>query len=535
MESSSFESKSRDVAPIVSVHAPVSGHPQQDSNSTAATEKDQPDGKVVASVASATTKNVQLGAKESAEGCLVNNDQDSDVIETNGESAVNKNNDKTKYVDKSNERNKSGEGKGGQVTLKIDSEKTSDSTPIDLPDSNDKSSPVRSLYQAALSQAAAFVKTTVLRQGESNSLLVTATNGNGVAAETIQLATEATNCSKSLERTETRRTKPVAETIMEINNVKCNKDIPLVNETKNSNKSSTKEQIEKAPTSTDAEKNQKKVKANKVVEEILAKQRKLKNFKVEKVAEGLPEGWIEHIHVRPQGRHKDHYWFTPNTGKRLRSRPEIERFLANLEEFDGDEDMAFNKLKGIKVMIKKIVNLGRGKRKVTSKKQQDESTTTRQPGRKTIKPTTQTKTTKVKSTKKEIKKSKVNVTAATKRKRETTPDGNNSKRQSKRSKDDSAKAISTIQKLTRKIKENKVSKVTPKSSSTGAKSRRIAESKQDKGTNSAPEFKRMIPASIAEGKTKGRTKILAKKLSSSSPHKMRTKQDLNIPPVAESK
>lgn len=498
MKSSSSESQSKEVA----LTEPV--HPTKDSNSTAATtEKDKHDAKVpVESVALTTNQDAKSDAKDSAEVSEEKNTQESNVVETNGVSAVNKNNDKTSNEDKGNECNESGEEKSGEVALEINSEKNNDTKPIELPDSKEKSTPVKSMYQAALSQAAAFVKTTVLRQEESNAL-VAAANGNGVAAATMQSANGATSATNSKTDSATdSKTESVAETVVEIDIAKSKKDIPLVNET-NANEPSKQQSKKK---STPAAKRQNKVKANKVVEAILVKQRKLKNFKVEKVAEDLPKGWIEHIHVRPCGRHKDHYWFTPKTGKRLRSRPEIQRFLANLEAFDGDEDLAFNKLKGIVI---------------TPKKKLGQSVAPRQ----TKKATTQTKTTRVSSTKK----------ATTKRKREDSTNENNSKRVSKRLKDSSAKATAVRQKPIRKIKENKSSKSTPQAKSMGAKSLRIAESKQAKEMSSIRESKRMKVTSIAEAKTKGRTKILAKKLSSSSPYKRSTRGDMKIPPVAESK
>lgn len=88
-----------------------------------------------------------------------------------------------------------------------------------------------------------------------------------------------------------------------------------------------------------------------VVQDILAKGRLLKNFFQEKVAEGgFPNGWIEHVHRRNQTSqtnkiHEDHYWYTPKTGKRLRSTVEVRKFLEHLKATKGDEDLAWSMLK----------------------------------------------------------------------------------------------------------------------------------------------------------------------------------------------
>lgn len=57
----------------------------------------------------------------------------------------------------------------------------------------------------------------------------------------------------------------------------------------------------------------------------------------------LPEGWIIHIHNREQGptstSHLDWYWFTKG-GKKLRSKPEIRRYIVCLEKAGGDDQKA---------------------------------------------------------------------------------------------------------------------------------------------------------------------------------------------------
>lgn len=56
-----------------------------------------------------------------------------------------------------------------------------------------------------------------------------------------------------------------------------------------------------------------------------------------------PEGWIIHVHKRPTGvygKHLDWYWFTAS-GKKLRSRNEITRFLEHLNE-GKDEEKAWD-------------------------------------------------------------------------------------------------------------------------------------------------------------------------------------------------
>mmetsp|Transcript_18653 Transcript_18653/g.21553 ORF Transcript_18653/g.21553 Transcript_18653/m.21553 type:complete len:226 (-) Transcript_18653:33-710(-) len=86
-------------------------------------------------------------------------------------------------------------------------------------------------------------------------------------------------------------------------------------------------------------------------EAILTKSKKHKNFKEEKKAEDMPEGWILHIHKRPK--HIDRYWFTPKTCKRLRSRPEVKRFLECLKKCNDDEDRAWDLFKSMSHRISK--------------------------------------------------------------------------------------------------------------------------------------------------------------------------------------
>mmetsp|Transcript_15324 Transcript_15324/g.19431 ORF Transcript_15324/g.19431 Transcript_15324/m.19431 type:complete len:356 (+) Transcript_15324:101-1168(+) len=85
------------------------------------------------------------------------------------------------------------------------------------------------------------------------------------------------------------------------------------------------------------------------VKKILAKAKESKNFTEEMFPEDLPSGWILHIHDRSRTsrtKHLDRYWFTPKTGKRLRSRPELDRFLDHLKTAKGDEDVAWAMFKG---------------------------------------------------------------------------------------------------------------------------------------------------------------------------------------------
>jgi|NOAtaT_6_FD_contig_31_6815196_length_1092_multi_4_in_0_out_0_2 hypothetical protein len=57
------------------------------------------------------------------------------------------------------------------------------------------------------------------------------------------------------------------------------------------------------------------------------------------------EGWIRETHNRKNNpKHFDKYWFTPKTKKKLRSVPEVKRFLELLDLVNGDEDAAFAQL-----------------------------------------------------------------------------------------------------------------------------------------------------------------------------------------------
>jgi len=67
----------------------------------------------------------------------------------------------------------------------------------------------------------------------------------------------------------------------------------------------------------------------------------------EPVLAGL--GWIRNTYKRKTDpNHYDKYWFTPKTGKKLRSFPEVHRFLECLKKVDGDEEKAYIKLIGKK-------------------------------------------------------------------------------------------------------------------------------------------------------------------------------------------
>lgn len=63
-------------------------------------------------------------------------------------------------------------------------------------------------------------------------------------------------------------------------------------------------------------------------------------------------GWEAHECLREDKKHIDRYWLTP-TGFRLRSRPEIDRFLAYMAIMNDNEDESFALLKGRKVSGKK--------------------------------------------------------------------------------------------------------------------------------------------------------------------------------------
>jgi len=59
----------------------------------------------------------------------------------------------------------------------------------------------------------------------------------------------------------------------------------------------------------------------------------------------LPKGWKLEYVKRSTGKHVDRYWHTV-TDKKLRSKVEVYRFLQYLEETDGNEDDAFDLLRG---------------------------------------------------------------------------------------------------------------------------------------------------------------------------------------------
>lgn len=86
------------------------------------------------------------------------------------------------------------------------------------------------------------------------------------------------------------------------------------------------------------------------VQKILAKSRLLKSFFEEKFPEDMPPGWVLHIHKRKLGNNKrehfDRYWYTPKTGKRLRSKISVKRFLDHYQTSNGDEDIAWQLLNG---------------------------------------------------------------------------------------------------------------------------------------------------------------------------------------------
>jgi len=69
----------------------------------------------------------------------------------------------------------------------------------------------------------------------------------------------------------------------------------------------------------------------------------------EKLEGGWPDGWVKKVFARKGGVSKgqtDRYWFSPKTEKKLRSIVEVKRFTSFLKECDGDEDVAYKKLKG---------------------------------------------------------------------------------------------------------------------------------------------------------------------------------------------
>jgi len=64
----------------------------------------------------------------------------------------------------------------------------------------------------------------------------------------------------------------------------------------------------------------------------------------------LPEGWKLELVKRMSGKHVDRYWYT-KTQKKLRSKIEVFRFLVHCKTTDGDEDLAFDLLRGKKVKL----------------------------------------------------------------------------------------------------------------------------------------------------------------------------------------
>jgi hypothetical protein len=68
---------------------------------------------------------------------------------------------------------------------------------------------------------------------------------------------------------------------------------------------------------------------------------------------GWPDGWIKRTFARQSGASvgsTDSYWYTPQTGKRLRSMVEVKRFMAALSTYGGDEVAAWKGLKGKQVV-----------------------------------------------------------------------------------------------------------------------------------------------------------------------------------------
>lgn len=107
------------------------------------------------------------------------------------------------------------------------------------------------------------------------------------------------------------------------------------------------------------------------LQKVLASARLLKNFHEETVDKEMPQGWIVHLHKRQTTGPKEHidrYWFSPNTGKKLRSRVEIERFLSHLKDTGGDEEQAYNLLKGKSSKKRKAVPTSVEKTKRVKKK-----------------------------------------------------------------------------------------------------------------------------------------------------------------------
>ena len=63
---------------------------------------------------------------------------------------------------------------------------------------------------------------------------------------------------------------------------------------------------------------------------------------------GWPPGWIKKKIGRKSGGRRDPYWFSPITQKKLRSLPEVKRFMDALQKSNGDEDEAWAIFKGKK-------------------------------------------------------------------------------------------------------------------------------------------------------------------------------------------
>lgn len=69
-------------------------------------------------------------------------------------------------------------------------------------------------------------------------------------------------------------------------------------------------------------------------------------WKEEEVQDPRMAGWCIHICKRATG-HMDKYWFT-STGIKLRSKPQVEKFLNALQDTNGDEDLAYGIVSGSK-------------------------------------------------------------------------------------------------------------------------------------------------------------------------------------------
>ena len=114
------------------------------------------------------------------------------------------------------------------------------------------------------------------------------------------------------------------------------------------------------------------------VQEILAKSRLHKGFFEEKFPEDMPPGWVLHIHKRKYSNNKkehiDRYWYTPKTGKRLRSKPEVKRFLDHYQTSNGDEDIAWQLFKGGDKKTLKIASKLQKRKRGTPASEVDSST-----------------------------------------------------------------------------------------------------------------------------------------------------------------